>query len=129
MSTAAFNIHPKVIKCKICSKESLVIDINVTKHEELNGCNIIKCNKCHSVWYICRINNNRFSISNKSKMVKHFTLLHSQPEIKKTNSLCSQKELNNLNNVDLESHVSNENIFCCSTTLTIPFVTHYTVWY
>ena len=105
MSTAAYNIHPKLLKCKICSKDSSIIDINVTKHEELNGCDIIKCNKCHSVWYICKIHNNRFNISNKSKMVKHFSLLHSQSEIKKTNSSCSQKEL------DVESHASNENQF------------------
>ena len=93
MSTVAYNIHPKLIKCKICSKESSVTDINVTKHEELNGCDIIKCNKCHSVWYICKIHNNRFSISNKSKMVKHFTLLHSQPEIKKKQSIMFTKRI------------------------------------
>ena len=87
MSTTTFNIHPKLSKCNICSKECYIVDINVTKHDSLNGCDVIKCNKCHSVWYICAVHNNRFSMSNKSKMVKHFTTLHSQPALKATTSL------------------------------------------
>ena len=111
MSTTTFNIHPKLSKCNICSKECYIVDINVTKHDSLNGCDVIKCNKCHSVWYICAVHNNRFSMSNKSKMVKHFTTLHSQPALKATTSLYTKENSSDINKFDQEIDTQSEIFF------------------
>ena len=46
MSTTKFYIHPKLSQCNFFPKESFIIDINVTKQQEIDGCEIVKCNKC-----------------------------------------------------------------------------------
>ena len=108
MSTTKFNIHKKMTKCHICSTKSWVINVNETKHENLNGCNIVQCKKCHSVWYFCSLHNYTFSMSNQSKMVKHFTLLHIQLYVKENNSVCPNKKTSGVNNLDLDNDSNNE---------------------
>jgi len=100
MSTTSSNIHPKLSKCNICSKERSVVDIEVIKHGNYHGCDIVKCNNCHSAWYICSLHHKRFSMSNQSKMVKHFTSLHAKALMENSKSVYSKKTIDDTNEQD-----------------------------
>ena len=111
MSTANLHIHPKLSQCKVCSKQSSVIDITVTKHQEIDGCEVVKCNNCHSFWYVCLKHNNRFSMSNKSKMVKHFSVFHKQADYKDisfipTNQTNTESEIANIDDESSSNDVN-----------------------
>ena len=111
MSTANLHIHPKLSQCKVCSKQTSIIDITVTKHQDIDGCEVVKCNNCHSFWYVCLKHNNRFSMSNKSKMVKHFSVFHKQADYKDisfipTNQTNTESEIANIDDESSSNDVN-----------------------
>ncbi len=76
MSDQLITLHPKLSKCNTYSKTSTSINIKTKKHPTVNDCHIVNCQQCHSIWYVCTQHTNRFSSSNRSKMIQHFKTLH-----------------------------------------------------
>ena len=90
MSNDTKTIHPKLSKCNKCFKTFSTINIKLTPHPTIEQCTIVSCQRCHSLWYVCTHHNNRFSYSNRSKMIQHFNNLHPPSRIE-TLSLAQPK--------------------------------------